>query len=769
VAGSAWLIIFLMTAFAATANATDLIGYYNFEGAATTGFPVNATSHAPAFFDGSDAQHSSTLLGAANFSMVAVTPGLPQDQIGSTNNTALGFNQTMTHSPGDLDIPLGTSGRFQDMTLSFAINKPDQNGYNLVKVFYSTNGGGLFAQFGPAGGVAILTSSAGQLVSQAVPAAANNASNLVLRIELSGGMTAGNTLQNAMDNIQVNSTIIPAVFTVTKTADTNDGVCDSDCSLREAITAANSAGGPVTIQFSIPTNDPGYDSPNDRYTITLESELPNLNGNISINGLGANRLTAKRDSAAATTIRIFTINSGKTVTISGLTITNGVAGGSSGEGGGIFNAGTLTINNSTLSGNSAGLYGGGIFNAGTLTINNSTLSGNSANFGSGSDGGGIFNAGPLTITNSTLSGNSAVSYGGGIFSQNFVEINNSTLSGNSAGIDGGGIYNSAGGSPTLSIGGTILTSTGSNITNNSNGMVTSLGYNLSSDAAGGDGTTGPGGFLNATGDQRNTNPMLDPNGLQDNGGPTLTIKLQSGSPAIDKGKNFSGSNTDQRGAGFARTFDNPSIANVSGGDGTDIGAFEVQNVAPSITGATISRTQGASANSQIATVSDDHDQPTALSVTVNGGNSATVNGVTVSNIAVANSGNVTADVVASCSASNASFTLRVTDTGGLHAEATLTVNVTANQPPVISVFPPPDQPILAQKKKVNKQKGAYVFFNVSATDPEDGPVTATANPPSGSFFPVGTTTVTVTASDHCGNTSTATFTITVTTKKKRHK
>ena len=70
--------------------------------------------------------------------------------------------------------------------------------------------------------------------------------------------------------------------------------------------------------------------------------------------------------------------------------------------------------------------------------------------------------------------------------------------------------------------------------------------------------------------------MLGP--LQDNGGPTFTLALLPGSPAIDKGKNFNGSATDQR--GLPRTMDSPCIANASGGDGTDIGAFEVQQPCP---------------------------------------------------------------------------------------------------------------------------------------------------------------------------------------------
>jgi hypothetical protein len=68
--------------------------------------------------------------------------------------------------------------------------------------------------------------------------------------------------------------------------------------------------------------------------------------------------------------------------------------------------------------------------------------------------------------------------------------------------------------------------------------------------------------------------MLGP--LPDNGGPTFTHAPLTHSPAIDAGKNFTAGTADQRGAGSIRTFDDPSIANGNGGDGTDIGAFEVQ-------------------------------------------------------------------------------------------------------------------------------------------------------------------------------------------------
>jgi hypothetical protein len=94
----------------------------------------------------------------------------------------------------------------------------------------------------------------------------------------------------------------------------------------------------------------------------------------------------------------------------------------------------------------------------------------------------------------------------------------------------------SGGSANLQLGSTILKAgaSGGNILNDS-GTVMSLGFNLCDDAAGGDGTTGPGGLLNGTADIRNTDPILGP--LQNNGGQTRTHSFLPGSPAIDKGTN----------------------------------------------------------------------------------------------------------------------------------------------------------------------------------------------------------------------------------------
>ena len=120
------------------------------------------------------------------------------------------------------------------------------------------------------------------------------------------------------------------------------------------------------------------------------------------------------------------------------------------------------------------------------------------------------------------------------------------------------------GSAMLQIGDSILKagSLGANIGNNL-GTIISLGYKLSSDNGG--------GFLTGVGDQVNADPLLGP--LQDNGGPTPTMLPLAGSPAIDQGRSF-GQTTDQRGQ--PRPFDNPAIPNASAGDGSDIGAVEVQ-------------------------------------------------------------------------------------------------------------------------------------------------------------------------------------------------
>lgn len=223
-----------------------------------------------------------------------------------------------------------------------------------------------------------------------------------------------------------------------------------------------------------------------------------------------------------------------------------------------------------------GAFGGGIYNIGKLTISNTTVAGNTvqagfthSTFGSVAvaDGGGIFNQGTMMMSNSTLVENTAqhvslgpgLYHGGGISSRGPATISNSTLSGNSAG-QAGDIYNYQGYSLTVQNSIVANSSSGGNCA----GIMTSKGYNLSSDGS---------CNFNGPGDMNNINPDLGP--LQYNGGPTQTMALSEGSPAIDAG-NPSGCTdgsgnllkTDQRG--------DPRPDNEDTG-GCDMGAYERQS------------------------------------------------------------------------------------------------------------------------------------------------------------------------------------------------
>jgi hypothetical protein len=199
--------------------------------------------------------------------------------------------------------------------------------------------------------------------------------------------------------------------------------------------------------------------------------------------------------------------------------------GNDGYGGAIYNCpeSTMTIINTTISGNTAE-EGGGICNGGALTISNSTISENIAR---NLKGGGIRNYGALAITNSTICGNRASGVGGGIHNGRLfgpsgtVMISNSTISQNIAGqSDGGGIFSDRNGTTAELQNSIVANNAGSDC----HGTMTSDGYNLSSDDSCG---------FNATGDLENTDPNLG--ALQDNGGPTQTMALLPGSPAIDAG------------------------------------------------------------------------------------------------------------------------------------------------------------------------------------------------------------------------------------------
>ena len=228
---------------------------------------------------------------------------------------------------------------------------------------------------------------------------------------------------------------------------------------------------------------------------------------------------------------------------------NGMGG--QGYGGGVYVYGTATFTRCTFSGNSAtagigpagvgGGNGGGIYNELDLTLLTCTVASNSANGSPFDFGGGICDNGVLTVRNSTVANNQA-DYGGGIYTGG-ANLGNTVVAGNSApgdGPDGSGSFNSS----------------DYNLVQNPNGV----------------------SFSGATTHNiLGQNPLLG--SLQDNGGPTFTMNLLPGSPAIDQGKS-SGLSVDQRGMG--RPWDFPSISNAGGGDGSDIGACEIQPANPQL-------------------------------------------------------------------------------------------------------------------------------------------------------------------------------------------
>ncbi len=222
-----------------------------------------------------------------------------------------------------------------------------------------------------------------------------------------------------------------ATFTVTKTADTADGTCDTDCSLREAVVAANAAAGIDTIVF-----DPAVTG-----TITLTLGQINITDDLVMNGPGAATLAI----SGGNTSRIFEGSFGVDFTLRDLTLRDANA---SGDGGAIrSNHGILRVEDSVITENSASSDGGGIYaDEGDVYIIRSEISNNYA----GDDGGGIFryNDGEsdyLTIVDSLITGNTADGDGGGIAiyaddDGGTNNILNSVISNNEARGEGGGLW-----------------------------------------------------------------------------------------------------------------------------------------------------------------------------------------------------------------------------------------------------------------------------------------------------------------------------------------
>ncbi|HEX8198539.1 MAG TPA: dockerin type I domain-containing protein [Pyrinomonadaceae bacterium] len=561
----------------------------------------------------------------------------------------------------------------------------------------------------------------------------------------------------------------------------------------------------VTISFNTARSDGGgfYNNSANQTTNSIvnlgsTTNVNLLSNNANVNGGGISNINSGTANLTRATVRSNNADNDNN---------------NSGNGGGLFNGATATLTaNAIIGGIGAGegnsaVNGGGIHSTGQITVTGSPVNGNTAD----TNGGGIFNSGNnFTVSGATINNNTATSgKGDGIeHTGTSGSVTTSTLQNNA----GSGINISGAGSLDVS-GSTITNNTGDGITKigtgtgshfNSNVIHSNgeLGIDLGDNAVtandAGDGDTGPNNLQNY--------PVLN-YVRRGNGTAGIASVTLNSAPGKYRIQYYANTACDASGhgegevllaateeitvpAGGTLTFlsavalpygtreqitatatSNPNgDSNYDDGSTSEFSACRKVNTLPTFSAVqTPLRQQGSPAsNSQIVTVTDPDQALNTLAVTVNGGASATVNGVTVSNIAVDASGNVTADIVASCNATNASFTLRVTDSATEFNEITLNVIVTPNTPPTLGNYP---------NTTVNAgSSGGVVTPDAAPTD--NGTVaTLTAAAPgfTGTFVgnattgtvtvnsaaPAGVYTVTVTATDNCGATSTTTFQLTV--------
>lgn len=348
------------------------------------------------------------------------------------------------------------------------------------------------------------------------------------------------------------ATIQPTVFT-------DDNTVNGNCTLREAIRAANGdiavdacpkGTGPDTIQLLAGTYTLSVLPAGDEASATGDLDITS---DVALLGVSPTASTINGGGID----RVFDIKTPAVVSLSNLSITGGNGVGSD-DGGGILNTATLDLIRVHIFGNEAGVHGGGIGNydpTAVLTMMGSAVTGNTTGPNPGADGGGIesYDGATATLVNVTISSNRANGSAGGLSSGDGpITLNNVTITGNTANVDGGG---TPGGGVYFNSTGTVRNTI---IAGNSSGpgiggpdcyagtVVTSQGHNLVQNTADCPGFTG-------TGDITGQDPKLGP--LGDNGGPTPTHALLPGSPAIGAGNSAppgsggaSCAATDQRGA-----------------------------------------------------------------------------------------------------------------------------------------------------------------------------------------------------------------------------
>ncbi len=393
-----------------------------------------------------------------------------------------------------------------------------------------------------------------------------------------------------------------ATFTVSNTNASGNG------SLAAAIASADGNNQANTIDF-----DSSF-STNQTITITSTLDLTDTGGLQTVTGPAASVTIS-----GGGKVGVFEIGSGVTASLSGMTIT----GGSADLGGGLDNLGTATLTDVTVSGNTAQNSGGGLYNIGTatLTLNECTVSGNSSG-----GGGGLENLGMATLNDCTVSGNSTSTIGGGLFNSGTATLTDVTVSGNATFINGGGLEN-FNGTATL----TDVTVSGNTAFINTGGLDNNGTATLNDTIVAGNGGSNIGGETNVAGPSAynligtggsgglsngvNHNIVLSGSEvaglapLGNYGGPTRTMALLPGSPAIDAGSNAlipAGITTDQRGTGH------PRIVNST----VDIGAFESS-------GFTIAVTSG---SGQTADVNEAFANPLVATVTAKNSNEPVAGG-----------------------------------------------------------------------------------------------------------------------------------------------
>ena len=318
--------------------------------------------------------------------------------------------------------------------------------------------------------------------------------------------------------VTINVTDAPqsSPLTVTKTGDSDDGFCGVvDCSLREAIATVDS-GDTIAI-------------PAGTYTLTLGSELT-INKSLTLTGAGSgDTIIQAAIEPGVANWRVFNIAIGN-VTIDGATIRHGNL---AGNGSGILNSGTLTLTGSTVSNNSATLYGGGgISNSGILTVENSTITRNSA---TGEAVAGLRNEGNAALTNTIVSSNTGSLIEPAIVSSNMLVIIDTAIKGNSGGISIGGTL--------ILTNSTITDNRGTGISNSGSAELTRATIsNNSTTSDGGGVSNSPSGLITLADSTISGNSAEQGGGIYNYGTLAVTNSTISGNTATRGGGALSGIN-----------------------------------------------------------------------------------------------------------------------------------------------------------------------------------------------------------------------------------